>query len=137
MAFKDNLVTIRKLRNKDPMDVVNGTGVDKQQYYAWEKGKYKPSDDNLDLLCVYLKVPKSLFFKETVTEADVMDDKDWYRDTIQRLIHMNSETVRETFREFKSGKKEEIDELRKDKHVLNEHVRELIMRVNPPQEGKQ
>lgn len=127
MAFKDNLVKIRRFRKLEPMDVVNGTGIDKQQYYAWEAGKYKAGDDNLDLLSRFFMVPVMLFFKETITDSDMQqldksnNDDEWYRKTIDNLIHQNGEAMKlnkDTIKEFAVRDKEEINSLKTDKDKL-------------------
>jgi hypothetical protein len=74
---------------------------------------------------------------EVVKDNKVLDDKDWYRDTIQTLIHKNGETIRETFEELRASKREVIEELKKEKQKLHEHLHELILRVNSPQDANQ
>ena len=131
MAFKDNLVRIREFRGKKPMDIVRGIGVDKQLYYSWEAGTYKPSEDNLDLLASYLRVPRNLFFKDKITEHDmeIESDSEWFKRTIETLIHQNGETIHE----FRLRSKDEIENLRKDKITLFEL---LTIQLKPPQDGK-
>lgn len=123
MGFKDNLVKIRELRKKKPVDVIKATGIKKQQYYAYESGEYEPGPDNLDLLCSYLGVPKNYFFKEIITHNDIMElekssnqdsDAEWFKRTIETLIHQNGETIHE----FRLRSKDEIENLRGDKSRL-------------------
>lgn len=136
MAFKDNLVAIRELRKKKPADVIKETGIAKQQYYAWESGEYKPSEDNLTILSRYFKIPMSLFYKEQVTQKDIMEadnkesDADWFKRTIETLIHQNGETIHE----FRLRSKDEIDNLRLDKTKLFDL---LYVRLKPSQESQQ
>lgn len=143
MAFKDNLKRIKLLRGVKSMDIVRGIGVKKQLYYAWEAGKYAPSEDNLDLLCDYFKVRKPLFYEEDITEDKLNQfstmkaekqpvDEDWYKKTIDSLIHINGEGIKE----FRESKKDEIEELKQDKIRLHQHVTSLIAQVNPPHNGQ-
>lgn len=142
MAFEHNLIRIRELLGKKPMDVVRGTGINKQQYYAYEAGEYKPGEDNLDLLSSYFNVPKMLFFKETITENDVMElnksnnEDEWYRQTIAALIRQNGETIKvnnETITEFRQRDKKEINSLKMDKTKLWDL---LSIHLKPPQNGQ-
>jgi hypothetical protein len=148
MGFEDNLVRIRGFRKKKPMEVVRGINVDKQQYYAWEAGTYKPSDENLDRLSSYFEVPRMLFFKESLTNNDLMEldksnnDDDWYRQTIANLIHHNSEAIKanveaikvnnETIVEFRKRDESEILSLRIDKDKLLDF---LTSHFKAPQNG--
>lgn len=132
MAFKDNLVKIRELRGKKPSEVIQGAKVAKQQYYAWESGDYEPSKENLEKLSRYFQVSPSLFFKEQVTTEDVSDkesDYDWFKRTIETLIHQNGETIHE----FRVRSKDEIENLRLDKVKLFDL---LAVQLKPTQEGK-
>lgn len=132
MAFKDNLVKIRELRGKKPPDVITGAKVAKQQYYAWEKGEYEPGNENLEKLSRYLKVSQALFFKEEITAEDVADkesDSEWFKRTIETLIHQNGETIHE----FRVRSKDEIENLRLDKSKLFDL---LSVQLKPPQNGK-
>lgn len=133
MAFKDNLLRIRELRGKKPPEVIQGSGVAKQQYYAYESGEYKPSNENLEKLSRYFKVPLSLFFKETeITEDDVAEresDYDWFKRTIETLIHQNGETIHE----FRERSKDEILNLR----GTNKSLLDLLtVQLKPSQDGK-
>lgn len=137
MGFKDNLIKIRELRGKKPPDVIRATGIAKQQYYAYESGEYEPGPDNLDLLCSYLGVPKNYFFKEIITKNDIMQlenstkesDADWFKRTIETLIHQNGDTIHE----FRIRSKDEIENLRGDKAKLFDI---LAVYMNPPNNGK-
>lgn len=133
MAFKDNLLRIRELRGKKPPEVIRGAGVVKQQYYAWESGEYEPSKENLEKLSRFFQVSPSLFFKEEITAEDVGDQKesdyDWFKRTIETLIHQNGETIHE----FRERSKDEIANLRIDKSKLFEL---LAVQLKPSQDGK-
>lgn len=132
MAFKDNLVKIRQLRGKKPPEVIKGADVAKQQYYAWESGEYEASHENLEKLARYFKVSPSLFFKEQVTEDDLSDkesDYDWFKRTIETLIHQNGETIHE----FRERSKDEIFNLR----GTNKSLLDLLTsQLKPSQDGK-
>lgn len=133
MAFKDNLIKIRELRGMKPPQVIAGAKVAKQQYYAYESGEYEPSKENLEKLSRFFQISQAVFFKEEVTEADVSPEKesdyDWFKRTIETLIHQNGETIHE----FRVRSKDEIDNLRGDKSRLFEL---LAMQLKPSQEGK-
>lgn len=133
MAFKDNLIKIRELRGMKPPQVITGAKVAKQQYYAYEAGEYEPSKENLEKLSRFLQVSQSLFFKEEVTADDVLDQKesdyDWFKRTIETLIHQNGETIHE----FRVRSKDEIDNLRGTNRSLLDL---LAIQLKPSQDGK-
>lgn len=73
MAFSDNLKTIREFRGKKPMDVVNGTGMAKAKYYAYEAGTYEPSPEIVDSLALYFNVKRTLFYEKMLSPEDISD----------------------------------------------------------------
>lgn len=118
MAFNDNLIRIRELRGKKPPDVIASTGIAKGQYYAWEKGEYEPGPDNLEKLSRFFQVPRELFYKELITDGDVLGEKDshieWFKKQIETLIQTKGEYInvhREVWSELK-GDKDKIDSAR-------------------------
>ena len=116
MAFKDNLIRIRQLRGKKPPEVILGTGIAKGQYYAWEKGEYEPSAENLDILSSYFQVPREIFFKESIADSDVLGKQEdshleWFKRTIETLIQVKGEYI--------NVHREVWDELKEDKNKIN------------------
>lgn len=115
MAFSDNLIKIRELRGKKPPEVISGTGVKKGQYYAWENGEYEPSTDNQEKLSRFFQVPREIFFKESISESDVLGGEDshvvWLRKTIETLIQTKGEYI--------NVHREVWDELKEDKEKIN------------------
>lgn len=71
MSFGDNLKMIREFRGHSAPDVIKGTGVSKQKYYAYEAGNYEPSPEIVDQLAAFLKVPREMFYKIKVTATDL------------------------------------------------------------------
>lgn len=64
------------------------------------------------------------------------DQKDWYKKTIDNLIHTNGEAVRlnnETIRELKNRDRDEIEYIRIEKTKL---IDVLVSHFKPPQNGQ-
>jgi transcriptional regulator with XRE-family HTH domain len=137
MAFNDNLVRIRELRGKKPTDVIAGADVSKGQYYAWENGEYEPNTDNLEKLSRFFKVPKEIFFKDSIADVDVLGDVDpnleWFKRQIETLIQVKGEYInihREVWDELKDDKKE----IKGNSDAFKDEIKELwglIKRVVP------
>lgn len=68
MGLAENIKKIREFRGFEPMEVVKGTGIKKQNYYAWEADSYKPGQEFLDDLSRFFKVPVSTFYIEPLTD---------------------------------------------------------------------
>lgn len=93
MAFSDNLKIIRQLRGKKPMDVVEETGISKQNYYAWEKGDNEPGKKFLDQLVKYFDVPRTAFYKENLTEEELSSNSNVKKKSVGKIPFYDAAVV--------------------------------------------
>lgn len=134
--IKGDILRLRIQAGLSQQQLADKMRVNRAAIIKWEKGTTYPRARNLRKLCNILGdiiPPKGINeahinnMKVEKTEKAEPDD-DWYKKTIDSLIHINGEG----YREFRESKKEEIEELKLDKVRLHEHVDKLITRVNPP-----
>lgn len=114
--------------------LADSLNINRKTVGEWESGKSKPNKtsrkdlSNLFSAEVTLKGIKETHINNMKLEnPEKLDNEDWYKKTIESLIHMNGEG----FKEFRESKKEEIEELKQDKIRLHQHLDKLITRVNP------
>lgn len=64
MDLHENIKKHRKLANLTVSEVVAQMGITEANYYAWEKGKYKPNDKNLKELAKLFKMRVKDFYSD-------------------------------------------------------------------------
>lgn len=95
MSLADNIKKFRELRNIKVQQLADKIGAKKQSVYDWEKGKYAPGPDNLDLLAKALDVEIKDFYgdgnlNEKQEKMNVMDISEsiqketWYAELIEK-----------------------------------------------------
>lgn len=76
MALKDNLKRIRQLKGIKVAQIVKETGVSKESYYAYERGKYKPSEETLNKIASLFGVEVKEFYVKNGTYVEVPTNKE-------------------------------------------------------------
>jgi transcriptional regulator with XRE-family HTH domain len=74
MALSDNIKKIRKLKKYTVADLAAEMKINVQSIYAWERGEYDPTKENLESMAGILEVPVKAFYDENLTEVDKLTD---------------------------------------------------------------
>jgi transcriptional regulator with XRE-family HTH domain len=142
--LKGDIKTQRELTGLTQEELSGKLKVNRKTVGEWESGESTPNKTSRRKLSNFFGVEFTAkgIAKPHINNNSIMkiqkdvppepEDKNWYKKTIDALIHINGEGIKE----FRESKKEEIEELKRDKIRLHQHVGDLITKVNPPHNGQ-
>lgn len=96
MTISRNILILRKNKFLTQQELADLVGVKKQDISAWEKGKHKPRQENLDSLAKALGVTVSDLFAENLTLVEENKEQygDPYIDSLKDQIQILKDQVK-------------------------------------------
>ena len=111
MAFAERLKELRKQAHLTQVELAKLLGIGQSSYADWERGKKKPTQENLVKIAQVLNVSIDYLVGNSEEKTDELDN-------IELLFRMNSKGLTE--KEKKIFKKEFIEFMRKRKKAFED-----------------
>lgn len=111
MAFAERLKELRKQAHLTQVELAKRLGIGQSSYADWERGKKKPTQDNLVKIAQVLNVSVDYLVGNSEERIDELDN-------IELLFRMNSKGL--TAQEKVIFKKEMIEFMEERKRMFNE-----------------
>lgn len=111
MEFSERLKELRKQAHMTQVELANKLGIVQSSYADWERGKKKPTQDNLIKIAQVLNVSVDYLVGNSKEKADELDN-------IELLFRMNSKGL--TDEEKKIFKRELIEFMKTRKKVFEQ-----------------
>ncbi|MFR7633415.1 MAG: helix-turn-helix domain-containing protein [Streptococcus salivarius] len=111
MAFAERLKELRKQAHLTQVELAKLLGIGQSSYADWERGKKKPTQENLVKIAQVLNVSIDYLVGNSEEKTDELDN-------IELLFRMNSKGLTE--KEKKIFKKELIEFMRKRKKAFED-----------------
>lgn len=112
MEFSERLKELRKQAHLTQVELANKLGIVQSSYADWERGKKKPTQDNLVKIAQVLNVSVDYLVGNSEEKADELDN-------IELLFRMNSKGL--TKEEKEIFRKELIEFMEKRRMVFDEN----------------
>lgn len=112
MAFAERLKELRKQANLTQVELAKRLGIGQSSYADWERGKKKPTQENLVKISQVLNV--SIDYLVGTSDEGVKEDE---LDNVELLFRMNSKGLTEEEKEI--FKKELIEFMEERKKAFN------------------
>ena len=112
MAFAERLKELRKQAHLTQVELAKRLGIGQSSYADWERGKKKPTQENLVKISQVLNVSIDYLVGNSEEKSDELDN-------IELLVRMNSKSLTEKEKEI--FKKELIEFMEKRKEAFEKN----------------